>query len=135
MCARVTWYHGIADCHGGRVITSIASDVIVHEREGSVGMTTSKRTRMAVDMPPELLRRVKAAAVARELTISEYVASALDGVTPPIGARGTGIITEGAVRKLDELRTKVFGDRVLAEDSTDIIREAREERSRQAESW
>lgn len=131
----MTWYHGGDERHGRLVVDLNISDVTVHEREGNVRMTTSKRTRMAVDMPPELLRRVKAAAVARELTISEYVASALDGVTPPIGARGTGIITEEAIRTLDELRTKVFGDRVFVDDSTDIIREAREERSRQAASW
>ena len=97
-----------------------------------------KRSRITIDISPELRRRIKMAALQNDLSISEYLAGILEqavpGETGMIEQHGKPLTRETLehvlqVRKeiMEHTKGRVF------EDSTEIIRQLREERSRELE--
>lgn len=98
---------------------------------------TMKRSRITIDISPELRRRIKMAALQNDSSISEYVGDILEKNVP--GEASTIRQRRPATRKmLDELIE--IRDRILQEhngqpfeDSTEMIRQMREERSRELE--
>jgi hypothetical protein len=93
----------------------------------------NKRCRLTIDLSPELRRRVRLAAAARDKSVSEYVAELLaagiDGEAE--SGRRPGVLTEEAIRRMDEARERIMRGRVFPENSVDIIRKMREERTRE----
>jgi len=91
------------------------------------------KSRFTLDMTPELRMRLKIAAARRGVTMRRYSISAIErqleeegiSVLAPAG------FDSDAVAGARSLQKAVFGERRLAEDSTDLIREAREERLKQ----
>ncbi len=92
----------------------------------------STRTRLIIDVRPELRRRIKLAAAAGDVSVREYVVSILEQVVPSEAAASGDPgrpITAETVRRLSETRAAVMRGRVFTDDSADLIREMREERS------
>ena len=97
-------------------------------------MEAKKRLTLVID--PEVQRRLKATAARKGVSMGQYCRAAIDkelakdqndGVAEP---QKPHFDIEG----LTALRKKTFGDRVLPGSSVDLIREAREERTRHLDS-
>lgn len=90
-----------------------------------------------IDVLPELRKRIKIAAGQSGLSVQEYVEQILEQAVPnmPSSIDEAGKLNRAAVDKL--LRTREAIRRahpdVVFEDSAELIREAREERSQQLE--
>jgi hypothetical protein len=92
-----------------------------------------KRPRISIDVTPNLRRRIRLAAAARDMSVTEYCREVLTHHLIP-GADGQDERRQRALQALEmarRFRERVFGDRVLTPDSAELIREAREERLRQ----
>jgi hypothetical protein len=98
---------------------------------------TMKRSRITIDVSPELRKRIKLAAAQNDLSISEYLGSILEQAVPDetsIKQPGRPV-TKETIERLRQIREKILQDRQgkLFEDSTEMIRQMREERSRELE--
>jgi len=97
----------------------------------------SQRARLTLDITPEMRRRIRLAAARRDLTIREYIERILDEALPPLqeleaqqSAGRTGRpLTREAVDQLLATRERIMRGRHFADDSTDLLNEAREERT------
>jgi hypothetical protein len=94
-----------------------------------------ERTRITIDVSPELRTRIKVAAAANAISVSEYLGRILEESVP---AQDTGRarghpVTRETIERLREIREAIMRDRngKPFEDSTEIIRQMREERSRE----
>lgn len=109
----------------------------VHDDDEQQETSTMKRSRITIDISPELRRRIKVAASRNDLSISEYLGQILEQSVPDEASmRQTGRpVTQETLERLRRLREKILQDRQgkLFEDSTEMIREMREERSRELE--
>lgn len=90
-----------------------------------------KRTRIMVDVTPDLRRRVKIAAAEQDVSVRDYVVQILeqalaDGRSPRTD-RGNPVTAE-AVERLAATRDLILQGRTFTDDSADLIRQAREER-------
>jgi predicted metal-dependent RNase len=98
---------------------------------------TTKRPRITIDVSPELRRRIKIAASQNDLSISEYIGKILDEAVP----EETSITEQWQplppdfMKQVYQVREQVMQDSKgeLFEDSTELIRQMREERSRELE--
>jgi plasmid stability protein len=95
-------------------------------------ITKTNRPRLTLDIPPALRRRIKVAAATHDLSVSDYVTRILDRAVP--GGRALmkkvdGTITADTVRRSTALRAEQPAP--FADDSADLIREARLERNDQ----
>ena len=96
-------------------------------------MGDAKRPRISIDVTPDLRRRIRLAAAARDMSVTEYCREVLTHHLIP-GTDGQDERRQRALEALEtarRFRERVFGDRVLTPDSAELIREAREERLRQ----
>lgn len=81
---------------------------------------------------PGIRRQVKTAAAKRDISVSEYCLRAItlqlmkDGERP---GEGKADFLKTAIEKAHRFRAKTFGGRVFSVSSTDLIREARENRN------
>lgn len=94
-----------------------------------------ERTRITIDVSPELRTRIKVAAAENSISISEYLGRILEESVP---AQDTGRtrghpVTRETIERLREIREAIMRDRSGKpfEDSTEMIRQMREERSRE----
>ena len=93
------------------------------------------RPRLIIDISPELRRRIKIAAAQKDLSIREYVEQILEQAVPPEEAsasqREPRPVTRESVEKLLQARERMIQKRQgrPSLDSTEIIRQMREERS------
>ncbi|MFZ5898429.1 MAG: hypothetical protein ACOYU7_04525 [Bacillota bacterium] len=86
------------------------------------------RSRLNIDLRDEgLYKAIKIQAVEEGTTVREIVVAALRQWFRSRKQTGTGI-DRTAVKRLNQARRRIFGDRVLPGSSVDLIREAREER-------
>mgnify|MGYP002403276276 CR=1 FL=1 len=98
----------------------------------------TKRSRITIDVSPELRRRIKLAALKKDLSVSEYVGSILDETVPHdtsmVQQRGRPITRE-SIERLRRIRKQILADHngQLFEDSAELIRQMREERTRELE--
>lgn len=96
----------------------------------------SKRSRLTIDISPQMRRRIKAAAALRDMTVREYVARILEEAVPEEPTpQGEQVETERlhrlspeGVQRLFETSKRIMRGRVFTDDSTDLLREARDER-------
>src|SRR5712691_11403589 len=93
-----------------------------------------KRSRITIDISPEMRRRIKIAALQNDLSISEYLGRILEEVVPeeaPVKKREWHPVTREAIERLrkfrEELKQETNG--VVFEDSTEILRQEREKRT------
>jgi hypothetical protein len=98
----------------------------------------TKRTRITFDINPELRRRIKMTALQHDLSISDYLGSILEQAVP-----GEASLTQQEYRPMTretlehilqvhkEIKEHTGG--YLFEDSTELIRQMREERSQELE--
>ena len=92
-----------------------------------------KRTRLMIDISPELRRRIKIAAAQKDLSIREYVEDILDQTVPPEDAhtkkRQPHPVSRKSLQQLLQTKEQIIQDRQGKPftDSTEIIRQMREE--------
>lgn len=94
-----------------------------------------KRSRITFDVSPELRRRIKIAALQNDLSIGEYLGGILDKAVPDevsTPLRQYRPVTRKTLEMLDEVREQIMQRRngKPFEDSTEMIRQMREERTR-----
>ena len=90
-----------------------------------------KRSRLMIDISPELRRRIEVAAAQRDLSMREYVEWLLEEAVPAEAhapEQGRHPMTRERFEQLLEAREAISGGRVFS-DSTELIRQMREERS------
>ena len=97
-----------------------------------------KRTRITIDISPELRRRIKIAASRNDLSISEYLGNILEENVPDevsIIEEEEQPITLEEIENLRRLRKLILQDRQGKpfEDSSEMIRQMRENRTRYLE--
>jgi hypothetical protein len=98
-----------------------------------------KRPRLMIDISPELRRRIKIAAAQKDLSIREYVEDILEQVVPPeeagVGERQPRPVSRESLERLLRTREQIIQERQGRPftDSTEIIRQMREERSKYLE--
>jgi uncharacterized protein (DUF1778 family) len=95
----------------------------------------SKRPRLTIDISPQMRRRIKAAAALRDMTVREYIERILEEAVPkePVHeseqAEYLHHLSPEGVQRLLETSERIMRGRVFTDDSTDLLREAREERT------
>ena len=95
----------------------------------------AKRPRLMIDISPELRRRIKIAAAQKDLSIREYVEDILEKVVPPekatIEKRVPRPVSRESLQRLLRTREQIIEERQGQPftDSTELIRQMREERS------
>lgn len=90
------------------------------------------RTRLTIDVTPELRRRIKMAAAARDLSVRQYVVELLEENVregPAVRTLKGRLVTGAMIEELDRTREAVMRGRVFSDDSADLINEARAQRS------
>jgi hypothetical protein len=95
-----------------------------------------ERTRITIDISPELRRRIKLAAFENDLSISGYIGRILENAVPDEeDARKRHPVTQEMFDKLMEIRDQIAKERdgEPFEDSVELIRQMREERTRYLE--
>jgi hypothetical protein len=97
-----------------------------------------KRSRLIIDIVPELRRRIKIAAAENDLTVQEYVGRILEQAVPPernSTREQYGCLNRAAVDKLLQTREAIIRAHPgqVFEDSSGLIHQAHEERSRELE--
>ena len=94
----------------------------------------TKRTRLTLELTAEVYERLQAAAARKGVSLGQYCRAAIyDALVKdePNGEQLPRMTIEDVIA----WRKQIYGDRVLPGSSVDLIREAREERDRQMESW
>ena len=96
-----------------------------------------KRKRVTLQLVPDVQERLQAAAARKGVSLGQYCRAAIYDALSKDEAEETAEPQKPHfdIESLIALRNQTFGDRVLPTDSAEIIREAREERDRQMESW
>ena len=97
---------------------------------------TMKRSRITIDISPELRRRIKVAASKRDLSISEYLGSILEANVPQeviIKQGQRKLLTRETLEHVYEVHEQIMEHtkRRIFEDSTELIHQMREERSQE----
>jgi hypothetical protein len=85
------------------------------------------------EISPEIRQRIRNAAIRNHLSISEYLERTIPSETDT--DRQQGIITQEAIERLRQLRKQIRQDHhgKIFEDSTEMIRQMRDERTKQLE--
>jgi uncharacterized protein (DUF1778 family) len=109
-----------------------------HDEDKQQEANTMKRSRITIDISPELRRRIKVAASQRDLSISDYLGRILEQAVPDeasIIEEDEQPITLEEIENLRRLRKLILQDRQGKpfEDSSEMIRQMREERTRYLE--
>jgi predicted DNA-binding protein len=89
----------------------------------------NNKSRFTLDMTPELRTRLKVAAARKGVTMRQYSLSAIEQqlAKEEAGVFASGSFDRDAVDKAKALQRAVFEKRGLADDSAELIRQAREE--------
>jgi len=111
----------------------------VYGKEKQMSRTT-KRSRITFDASPELRRRIKIAALQNDLLIGEYLGHILEQVVPQEASmaqtqRERRYATPETVQRVLRVRERLMQESKgeLFEDSTELLRKQREERTRYLE--
>ena len=105
-----------------------------NDNEEQEEANTMKRSRITIDISPELRRRIKVAASQRDLSISEYLGGILEENVPneaSITQRPRKPLTRETLEHVYQVHEEIMEhtNRRIFEDSTELIRQMREERS------
>ena len=93
----------------------------------------NNKSRFTLDMTPELRTRLKIAAARKGVTMRQYSLSAIEQQLEKEGfdVLASGSFDHDAIDKARALQQEVFGKRRLADESTELVRQAREKRASQ----
>ncbi|MBI2918510.1 MAG: hypothetical protein HYY01_11025 [Chloroflexi bacterium] len=88
---------------------------------------SDNKSRFTLDMAPELRMRLKIAAARRGITMRQYCLGAIQHQLDreEVGVFASGAFNREAIDNARSLRDSVFGDRRLADDSAELIRQVR----------
>ncbi len=91
---------------------------------------SENRSRLMIDISPDLLQRIKIAAANKDVSLHEYVEDILNQAVPS-EKRERGRLNSAAIEDLLKTREKIMHERQGQPftDSTELIRQMREERS------
>lgn len=100
--------------------------------------STMKRSRITIDISPELRRRIKIAALQNDLSISEYVGDILEKSVPGeanVILEEEHPVTPDYLEQILRARERIMRESKgqLFEDSAEMIRQMREERTKYLE--
>ena len=109
-----------------------------HDESEQQEANTMKRSRITIDISPELRRRIKVAASQRDLSISEYVGSILEESVPDemnLVEQGAHPVPTDILEEVDRIRERVIRESKghIFEDSAEVLRQQREERTQYLE--
>ena len=95
-----------------------------------------KKSRVTLALSPEERERLKATAVRKGVSMASYCRSAIDKEMAEDEANGAADAPKPHfdIEALIALQKQTFGDRILPTDSAEIVREAREARTRHLDS-
>ena len=107
-----------------------------HHEDKQQETNPMKRTRITIDISPELRRRIKIAASRNDVSISEYVGQILEGNVPEEASISQQLrkpLTRETLDHIYRVREEIMEhtNQRTFEDSTEIIRQMREERSQE----
>ena len=107
-----------------------------HNEDKQQEANTMKRSRITIDISPKLRRRIKVAASQRDLSISEYLGRILEENVPEemsIKQQQRKPLTRETLEHVYQVREEIMEhtNQRIFEDSTEIIRQMREERSQE----
>ena len=93
-----------------------------------------ERTRITIDVSPELRQRIKAAALQKNLSVSEYLGNILEEAVPDeitIAEQARHPVPSDILDELHQIRERVLQESNghIFDDSTEAIRRMREERT------
>jgi hypothetical protein len=98
---------------------------------------TKKRVRMTFDVAPDLRRRIKLAAINRNMTLNEYLGQVLEEVVPVEEENmqtqhQERTLTHKTLDKVNEISQRILKERNGRpfENTTEMIRQMREERTK-----
>ena len=98
---------------------------------------TKKRVRLTFDVAPDLRRRIKMAAINNNLTLNEYLGQVLEEVVPVEEEimqtqHQERTVTRKTLDKVNEISQRILKERngKPFENTTEMIRQMREERTR-----
>ena len=97
---------------------------------------TENETRITLQISPRLQRRIKKAVAGSDLSVEEYLENVLEQTIPiEMDSNEQGIITSEIIERLHQLREQILQERQGKpfEDSTEMIRQMRDERTQQLE--
>jgi hypothetical protein len=99
---------------------------------------TTKRSRITIDVSPELRRRIKLAATQNDLSISEYLGRILDEAVPEdvsLAKQERHPVTPEYVQRVLQIRERIIQESggQLFEDSAERVRQMRDERTKYLE--
>ena len=91
----------------------------------------ANKKRFTLDLDPDFQRRLKVAAALNGISMRQYCVAAIEVALDQeqdvyLSSQG---LTEDSLDRLSALRDQVFGDRMLPEDSADILRKERDLRT------
>ncbi len=109
-----------------------------HDDEEQQENNTMKRSRITIDISPELRRRIKVAASQRDLSISEYLGNILEENVPEemnLIEQDTHPVPSDILEEMDRIRERVIRESkgYIFEDSAEVLRQQREERTQYLE--
>jgi hypothetical protein len=107
-----------------------------HDEREQQESKTMKRSRITIDISPELRRRIKVAASQRDLSLSEYLGRILEEHVPEelsIKRQQRKPLTRETLEHVYQVREEIMEhtNRRIFDDSTELIRQMREERSQE----
>ena len=82
-----------------------------------------------LDLDAALQRRLKVAAAIKGISMRAYCQSAIEKALEQDERQGPGRVSRESVDRMDAIRMQVWQGRSFSDDSTEVIREMREERS------
>jgi hypothetical protein len=97
----------------------------------------TKKKRLTLDLDPAFQRRLKAISALKGVSMRGYCQAAIDRELTKDEANGLGELLAGKPdhEMFADLQNEMFGDKTLPGNSADLIREAREIRDAEMESW
>ncbi len=109
-----------------------------HHDDEQQEANTMKRSRITIDISPELRRRIKVAASRNDLSISEYLGNILEENIPEemnLVEQDAHPVPPDILEEMDRIRERVIRESKghIFEDSTEVLRQQREERTQYLE--
>jgi hypothetical protein len=109
-----------------------------HDDEEQQEANTMKRSRITIDISPELRRRIKVAASRNDLSISEYLGHILEENVPVemnLVEQEAHPVPSDILEEVDRIRERVIRESKghIFEDSAEVLRQQREERTQYLE--
>ena len=109
-----------------------------HNEDEQQETNTMKRSRITIDISPELRRRIKIAASRNDQSISEYLGNILEEHVPEemdLVEQDVHPVPSDILEEIDRIRERVIRESKghIFEDSTEVLRQQREERTQYLE--